>query len=81
MKRFNSNRLSIENLERREMMAADAVLANGVLNITGTEQADRIIVSQATTRSGLMTVRYRSKTSPAATVAYPVVHERPGQQH
>ena len=57
MKRFNSNRLWIGNLERREMMAADAVLAGGVLNVTGTEQADRIIVSQATTPTGLMVLR------------------------
>jgi Ca2+-binding RTX toxin-like protein len=45
MKRFNSNRFSIEPLERREMMAADAVLAGGVLSIKGTEQADHIVVS------------------------------------
>jgi hypothetical protein len=57
MNRRFSNRLSIENLERREMMAADAVWASGVLNITGTEQADRIVVSQATTPTGLMTVK------------------------
>jgi Ca2+-binding RTX toxin-like protein len=57
MKRLSSNRLSIETLESREMMAADAVLAGGVLNITGTEQADRIVVSQVTTPIGLMTVK------------------------
>jgi Ca2+-binding RTX toxin-like protein len=56
MKRRTSNRLSIENLERREMMAADAVLAGGVLSVTGTEQADHIILSQATV-NGLMTVK------------------------
>ena len=39
MKRLHSNPLSIENLERREMMAADAVLASGVLKVTGTAQA------------------------------------------
>ena len=57
MKRRFSNRLSFENLERREMMAADAVLANGVLNITGTDQADRIVVSQVASPIGLMTVK------------------------
>ena len=57
MKRRFSNRLSFENLERREMMAADAVLANGVLNITGTDQADRIVVSQVISPIGLMTVK------------------------
>jgi hypothetical protein len=56
MNRLSSNRLSIETLESREMMAADAVLVGGVLNITGTEQADRIVVSQVTTPIGLMTV-------------------------
>jgi len=56
MKRRFSNHLSFENLERRELMAANALLSNGVLNITGTEQADRIVVSQVTTPIGLMTV-------------------------
>ena len=46
MKRLNSPKLSIESLERRDLMAADAALANGVLNVTGTESADHIVVSQ-----------------------------------
>lgn len=45
MIRRNANRLSIESLERRDLMAADAVLASGVLNITGTDRADDIVVN------------------------------------
>jgi hypothetical protein len=56
MKRFNSDRLAIESLERREMMAADAVMSNGTLMVTGTEQSDLIVVSQET-QNGLLTVK------------------------
>lgn len=40
------NRSGFEPLERRDLMAADIVLADGVINVTGTEQADQIVVSQ-----------------------------------
>jgi hypothetical protein len=44
--------LKMESLEKRELMAADAFIANGVLNIRGTDAADNISVesSYGTTR-------------------------------
>jgi hypothetical protein len=33
---------SIETLERRDLMAADAILTNGILHVTGTDSDDDI---------------------------------------
>ena len=47
MKRTNSTNLSIESLERRDLMAAGATLsANGLLSVKGTDSADHIVVSE-----------------------------------
>jgi hypothetical protein len=51
MKRPSHNKFSIESLERREMMAADATLAGGVLFVQGTDSGDYIVVSQVTQKS------------------------------
>jgi Ca2+-binding RTX toxin-like protein len=61
MKRPHFTKLSLESLERREMMAADATLANGLLHITGTDNGDYITVSQsaANQSSDIITVRIR----------------------
>src|SRR5262245_1757833 len=47
-RRHTRRKLSLESLERREVMAANlpAALADGVLAIGGTEQADTIVVRQ-----------------------------------
>ena len=50
MKRNNSTNLSIESLERREMMAADATLFNGTLNVQGTDNDDLIEISPIAVR-------------------------------
>lgn len=46
MNRRNFNRLSIENLERRELMAADAFVAGGVLPDFALEMNEQVVVSQ-----------------------------------
>lgn len=56
MKRFNSPNLSIESLERRDLMAADASLVSGVLKVKGTEAADHIVVSQELS-NGFQTIK------------------------
>ena len=50
MKRNNSTNLSIESLERREMMAADATLFNGTLNVQGTDNDNLIEISPIAVR-------------------------------
>jgi hypothetical protein len=47
MKRRNFRPRSIEQLERREMMAAGASVKGGVLLVQGTDSGDTIVVSQA----------------------------------